>query len=397
MALKRHTQPRYTKQTTSDLMPTDADVSDALVSDTFVSDAVVISEHEDADAEPDADASAERGAAHAPLPATASDLWEDVVAKATKGLAPSTRRIYASHLRSFRDYCWADTAPEGAKVLPAAPEVVEQYLVQKMQDRSVSWMRQAVAAVDRLHKRTGHPAPSNDTEVEAAVQDLARQHGTPAKKKTPMRTSDVKAAVDAIREPRPEGKPSMSWDWGKYFRFLRDRAILLVGYTGAFRRSELAQIRVEHLDFSLEGVEVLIPRSKGDQSGAGQIVAVNRLNGPYCPVKALLTWIEAAGIEAGPIFRRVRQRGDMAADAEATPLAGRSVRRIIGGAADAADLEGDFAGHSLRRGHLTEAALRGATLVDMQRQARHANPATTTQYIDDAQRMQRSTSSNLGL
>jgi integrase len=126
-------------------------------------------------------------------------------------------------------------------------------------------------------------------------------------------------------------------------------------------------------------------------------VAINRLTGPYCPVQALLTWIEAAGIEAGPIFRRVRQRGGIPPDAEATPLSGRSVRRTIAGAADAADLNGDFAGHSLRRGHLTEAALRGARLVDMQRQARHADPATTTGYIDDAQRMQRSTSSNLGL
>ena len=384
-----------------DSMPTtdtDSPASDA-VSDAAVSDAVVISENADTDTDA---ASAENGAAEnksteSALPATASDLWGDVVTKATKGLAPSTSRVYAGHLRTFRDWCQTGAAPEGASILPAAPEVVEQYLTQKMEGRSVSWMRQAVAALDRLHKRTGHAAPSNNAAVEAAVQDLAREHGTPARKKTPMRTADVKAAVDAIEEPRPEGEPSIRWAWGNYFRFIRDRAVLLVGYTGAFRRSELAQIRVEHLDFSEEGVEVLIPRSKGDQSGSGQIVAINRLNGPYCPVKALLAWIRAARIESGPIFRRVRQRGAVATDTEATALSGRSVRRIIGDAADAADLEGDFAGHSLRRGHLTEAALRGASLVDMQRQARHADPATTTQYIDDAQRMQRSTSSNLGL
>ena len=391
-------------------MPTtpNTDSNTDATTDTDVTDAVVISEDADTDTDTNTDAAlaesgatdagaVDAGASESALPATASDLWGDVVAKATKGLAPTTRRIYAGHVRTFRDWCQTDAAPEGASILPAAPDVVEQYLTQKMEDRSVSWMRQSVAALDRLHKRTGHPAPSNNAAVEAAVQDLAREHGTPARKKTPMRTADVKAAVDAIEVPRPEGEPSISWAWGRYFRFLRDRAILLVGYTGAFRRSELAQIRMEHLDFSLEGVEVLIPRSKGDQSGSGQIVAINRLNGPYCPVKALLTWIEAAGIEAGPIFRRVRQRGGIAPDAEATPLSGRSVRRTIAGAADAADLNGDFAGHSLRRGHLTEAALRGASLVDMQRQARHADPATTTQYIDDAQRMQRSTSSNLGL
>jgi hypothetical protein len=156
---------------------------------------------------------------------------------------------------------------------------------------------------------------------------------------------------------------------------------------------------MEHVAFNPDGLELTIPRSKTDPEGTGAIVGVNHAqDSELCPVTAVRDWTNAAGIESGPIFRAVPRSAEIRSDHHAEPIAGRTVRNAIARAADAAGLDPEaFAGHSLRRGHLTQGAMNGAELHRLQLQARHADPRTTAEYIEDARRMETNTSRDLGL
>jgi len=204
--------------------------------------------------------------------------------------------------------------------------------------------------------------------------------------------------VQAIRTPAPSPDAGPEAVAG-YLRSLRDRALLLLGYAAALRRGELAAVRREHITFNPDGLELSIPRSKTDQEGAGATVGVNYAEASeLCPVTAVRTWMGAAEIESGPIFRAVPRSAEIRSDETADPISGRTVRNAIARAAEAADLDPkDFAGHSLRRGHLTQGAMNGAELHRLQMQARHADPRTTAEYIEDANRMETNTSRHLGL
>jgi integrase len=162
----------------------------------------------------------------------------------------------------------------------------------------------------------------------------------------------------------------------------RDRALLLLGFAGALRRSELVNLDVADLAFSERGLDVTIRRSKTDQEGEGQHVAIphgSRLK----PVEAMKDWLEASGIEAGPLFRPITRGSNL----QAGRLTDRSVANIIKGyAASAGLVVADFSGHSLRSGFVTTAADRGADLVRIMDQTRHKDPRTVKGYIRRADR-----------
>ena len=162
----------------------------------------------------------------------------------------------------------------------------------------------------------------------------------------------------------------------------RDRALLLLGFAGAFRRSELAALRVEDLTFGADGVDVLIRRSKTDQEGQGQVVAIP--HGVHLkPVESLQDWLQAAGIKAGPIFRAVSRGGKVGEAA----LTGHSVANVVKRYAAAAGLDvSSFSGHSLRAGFVTSAADRGADLNRIMDVSRHVDPRTVRTYIRRADR-----------
>jgi integrase len=307
-------------------------------------------------------------------------------------LSESTRRVYRVQWDAFEAWC----SENGADSLPAGKGAVLSYLTERGPDRSKSWVGQAAAAIRKAHERVGLQSPTDAPSVKSVIRGLKREHGTPAEPKAAARTDHIRHMVEAIRTPKPEdgAGPARRAGW---LRALRDEALLLLGYAAALRRSELAAVRREHVMFNPKGLELLIPRSKGDQEGEGRTVGVNYLD-QLCPVTAVQKWMGAAAIEAGPIFRAVPNTARVAPDDRATPLSGQSVRNVVRDAAEAAGLDGDdYAGHSLRRGHLTEAAMNGADLVDLQRQARHADPRTTAEYIEDANRMETNTSTRLGL
>jgi site-specific recombinase XerD len=161
----------------------------------------------------------------------------------------------------------------------------------------------------------------------------------------------------------------------------RDRALLLLGFAGAFRRSELMALDVQHLTESDEGLRVLIAASKTDQDGEGATVAIAR-GTEACPVRAVREWLDAAGIESGPIFRPINKAGVVGAQR----LTDQSVALIVKAYAGHAGLDAKlFAGHSLRAGFLTSAAGNGASIFKMMDVSRHKSVDTLRGYVRDAE------------
>lgn len=205
-----------------------------------------------------------------------------------------------------------------------------------------------------------------DTEVVRAVlKGIRRQHKVAPARKDPLRRSPLAEVVAEIPTDTLTG--------------LRDRAVLLVGFAGAFRRSELVAIDVEHLDFTTDrGVLVTIPASKTDQEGAGDTVPLHRAaDAALCPVRALRAWLDGGGLTAGPMFRRMH-RGERLGGR----LSSQSVALIVKRRARAAGLDpARLAGHSLRAGYTTTAAALQVEERKIARVTRHKNLAVLRGYI----------------
>jgi site-specific recombinase XerD len=178
-------------------------------------------------------------------------------------------------------------------------------------------------------------------------------------------------------------------------RGLRDRALLLVGYAGGFRRSELAELRVEDLSETPEGVIATLRRSKTDPAGQGRPVALPYGSDPLtCPVRALRAWLERASITTGPLFRAIDQFGLVAEQG----LSAASVALIVKRAAERAELDAsDYAGHSLRAGLATQAAMNGASELSIMKQTGHRSLTTVRKYIRDGSLFRDNAATKLGL
>jgi integrase len=249
-----------------------------------------------------------------------------------------------------------------------------------------------------MHKRYGEPDPTTADVVTQALEGIAekeREDGQAPEPKRALFTKHVRAMVEAVQAPEP-GADAGRVEWNRFHRGRRDAALLLVGFAGAMRRAELAAIEADDVSFNDAGMEIHLPKTKTE----ARTVGINRGRNPdFCPVRALREWLDVSGIESGPVFRAVPRTAEMKGDDEAEPMTGQSIRNVIGRAADAVDGldRDDVAGHSLRRGHITQAAQNGASLERLMKQAGHVDPRTTTRYVEDANRMETNTSRDLGL
>lgn len=303
---------------------------------------------------------------------------------------PSTRRVYESKWNGFARFC----ADRDAEPLPASPEVVGAYLSKRADEVSLSTIRQDIAAIRWMHERHGAEDPTDHAGVSRILDGINQTADKVPEKKQAILTKHVRAMVEALPldEPSPDVGPAAR---ATHLRALRDRALILVGFAGAFRRAELASIDAADVSLNPDGMEIHVPKAKTEPRTVGINFARNT---DFCPVRTLRKWMDAAGIEEGPIFRAVPRSAEIASDHEADPITGKTVRNVIGSAAEAAGLDGDtVAGHSLRRGHLTQGALNGAELNRLMKQAGHADPRTTADYVEDAKRMETNTSRDLGL
>jgi site-specific recombinase XerD len=278
--------------------------------------------------------------------------------------AEATRRAYRTDFAIFEAWC----LERGAIALPARPEIVAAFLATEA-GRGVrpSTIGRRVAAIRYAHKLAGHAVlPTDDERVRATMRGIRRSLGTAPSKKTPATAERIVAMAPIA---------------GRRLAELRDRALLLIGFAGAFRRSELVALDIEDIEEAAEGLRITIRRGKTDQEGKGAVVAVMR-GSIACPVAAYKAWIAAACITTGPVFRPIA-KGERI---QAARLTDRSVAKIIKVHAERAGLDpASFSGHSLRSGFLTSAASRGASIFKMMDVSRHRSVETLRGYVRDAE------------
>ncbi len=311
-------------------------------------------------------------------PAGADPLLAEARAFARAARATSTLRAYRSDWEHFRRWC--EGRAEAS--LPAAPRTVALYLASLSRTHRPATITRRLTAVTRAHRAAGHPTPAtmDHPEVRETLHGIRRTLGAAQPRKTALRTPVLRKALAAL----PDNLCG-----------LRDRALLLLGFAGAFRRANLAALELRDLAWSEEGVAVTLRRSKTDQVGAGSVVAVARGRRPEtCPVLALEHWIAAARLTEGPLFRAVDRHGKLRPRA----LHPDSVAAVLKRALEAAGYDSaGYAGHSLRSGFATEAARSGATVWDIMRQTGHRSPATVARYVREAELFHDTASARLGL
>jgi integrase len=250
--------------------------------------------------------------------------------------------------------------------LPAAPETVAAYLAAQASTSKASTLGRRVAAIRYAHKLAGLALPTDAEGVKATMRGIRRTFGSARVRKAPAVAGKMLGMVSTAPDK---------------LAGLRDRALLLIGFGGALRRSELVALDVVDTAETETGLLVTIRSSKTDQEGQGTTIAIAR-GDIACPVKALREWLDAAGIESGPIFRPIDRGGTV----RTSRLTCRSVANIVKAYAGRAGFDAStFSGHSLRAGFLTSAAGKGASIFKMMDVSRHKSVDTLRGYVRDAE------------
>lgn len=278
--------------------------------------------------------------------------------------AKSTWRAYRCDWLQFEAWC----KTFGLQPLPALPETIAMFVAsQATGGLSPSTLTRRLAAIRLIHLGAGHPSPHNTIQVTEVMSGIRRNWGKPPNRKAPALVEEIKKMVDAVEPHTNKG--------------LRDRALLLFGFAGALRRSELVALNTWNLEYRKEGVKVTIDVSKTDQEAQGQTIAIVRQSDSlYCPVQALEEWLTVSGNESGALFRRMR-RGDNIGIARLSP---QSVAIVIKFYAKKVGLDSSrYSGHSLRRGFLTSAARNRANIFKMADQSRHKSLDVLRQYVQE--------------
>ena len=290
--------------------------------------------------------------------------------------APNTLRAYRSDWAHFTAWCEGQGVPS----LPAAPETVAGYLAAHADVLTMGTLQRRLAAIAYEHRKAGQSDPCSSDAVRARRTEAWCAHGTEPARKAPVVTDELRRMVEAL----PEGLLGV-----------RDRALLLVGFAGAFRRSELVGIDRADVAFTLEGLIISLRRSKTDQEGEGRKVGIPYGSRPEtCPVRALAAWVEAAGITEGPIFRPVNRHGQV----QPGRLSGHAVALVVKRSARAAGLDAaNYAGHSLRAGLATSAAAAGASERAIMAQTGHKSTAMVRRYIRDGSLFRENAAAVVGL
>ena len=290
--------------------------------------------------------------------------------------AANTRRAYAADWRTFTRWC----AGHGVAALPASPETIVLFLVDHAGIRKASTLQRALVSIAHAHQAADVPSPTTSPAVRAVLAGIRRTHGTAQAGKAPVGVAELREMVAPL---------------GGDLRGQRDRALLLVGFAGAFRRGELVALDVEDLETPAAGLVLTVRRSKTDPEGAGRRVGIpGGQHAATCPVRALSAWLTAAAITSGPLFRGI----DAAGQVSARRLTDRQVARIVQRRAAAVGLNATrYAGHSLRAGLATSAAAAGVEERDIMRQTGHRSVVVMRRYVRDGQLFRANAAAAVGL
>lgn len=273
-------------------------------------------------------------------------------------LSDNTRRAYESDLERFQ--VWGGT-------VPASRAMIAAYLTEHAVTHAPTTLVRWLASLSKAHRAMQTRDPTKDELVRSVLRGIKRRYGRPLEQAAPLTREILFEALDAIPAD---------------LRGIRDRALLLVGFAGGFRRSELVGLNIADIATEGEGLVLAIRRSKTDQTGHGRKIGIPYARGRHCPVKALRVWIEEASIDAGPIFRSIDRHEVVSTKA----LSGQAVSQMIKERLRGAGLDSSgFSGHSLRSGFVTSAAKAGVSSWKIRKQTGHASDTMLARYIRDTE------------
>ena len=267
----------------------------------------------------------------------------------------NTLRAYKADFKDFSAFC----VKNGLSSMPTEPKILSLYLTHLSATSKFSTLKRRIASISVIHKIKGHYLDTKHPIIMENLHGIKRVRGTNQKTKKPILINDLKAIINSIDQMnQPEKKK------------IRDKAIILIGFSGGFRRSELVNIDYEDIEFVNEGVKIFVKRSKTDQSGEGMIKAIPYFDSKlFCPVTTLKNWIDFSEIKSGKIF----------------DLSDRSIALIIKKYASLSGLDADkYSGHSLRSGFATSTAESGAEERNIMAMTGHKTTQMVRRYIHEA-------------
>ena len=304
----------------------------------------------------------------------------DVATQARAYVAASrsenTRRAYRSDWDHFVSWC----NDRSISYLPADPKAVALYLTHQAYRLKPSTIARRLVAIAQAHKAAGHPSPTTDEAVRLVHAGIRRTHGVAPRQVRPVVTEDLRHMVTTCRDD-PGG--------------MRDRALLLMGFAAALRRSELVALDAGDVEKTKDGLVLRVRRSKTDQEGAGRKVGVPYGSNPStCPVRAWESWVELADIEDGPLFRGIDRHGNISP----SRLSDRAVALVIKKRAGAAGIDPKtVSGHSLRAGLATAAAAAGVSERAIAATTGHKSMTVLRGYIRDGSLFKENAAAAVGL
>ena len=281
--------------------------------------------------------------------------------------ANNTLRAYKSDFKDFGLFC----VKHGLNSLPSDPKIVSLYLTHLSKNSKISTLRRRLVSISMIHKLKGHYLDTKHPIIVENLMGIRRVKGSIQKGKKPILINHLKLIINAIDNQKTDE-----------IKKLRDKSIILIGFGGGFRRTELISINYEDLEFVPEGLKIIIRKSKTDQLGEGMIKGLPYFEKEvYCPVVNLKKWLEISKIKSGPIFRRFT-KGLFLTDKRLTD---QSVVLLIKNYLNLAGIENkNYAGHSLRSGFATVAAEFGADERSIMAMTGHKTTQMVRRYIRDA-------------
>ena len=294
-------------------------------------------------------------------------LHEETLANLKSSKANNTLRAYKSDFKDFGAFC----TKHGFNSIPTEPKVVSLYLTHLSANSKISTLRRRLVSIGIVHKLKGHYLDTKHPVIIENLMGIKRKKGSIQIGKKPILINHLKQIINVIDRQKIQK-----------IKKLRNRTLILIGFGGGFRRTELISIDYEDLDFVKEGVKVTLKRSKTDQFGEGLVKGLPYFaNTKYCPVTSLKDWIYLSKIKTGPVFRRLAKGSALTVHR----LTDQSVALIIKDCLKVAGIENhNFSGHSLRSGFATVAAESGADERSIMAMTGHKTTQMVRRYIREA-------------
>ena len=295
-------------------------------------------------------------------------LRDETLVNLQSSKADNTVRAYKSDFKDFDLFC----IKNDFKSLPSEPKIVSLYLTYlSTNDAKMSTLKRRLVSIGVIHKLKGFYLDTKHPSIIENIMGIKRRKGSIQRGKKPLLINSLKLIINVIDQQKKEE-----------IKKIRDRSIILIGFSGGFRRNEIVSLDFDDLDFVSEGLKINLRRSKTDQFGEGSLKALPYFdNSQYCPVKSLQNWLEISNIKTGPLFRRFTKGSKLSENR----LTDQTVALLIKEYLKLAGIDGkNYSGHSLRSGFATSAAESGAEERSIMAMTGHKSTEMVRRYIKEA-------------